>query len=239
MGAVAGNGLPAGHPERDVATENVPQPDLEALEQAMAEVFVEVRDAAGEYVMPDGTTVTVRNEDTVQSVYCFDVGPYGPDYVLSGFAQQYNQSWRVESDLGRPAYLWLARATGAYEPGFAAGLSVDDETVPDNCPADADFDPNSEQGILGYTVPEPESAFVFWQVVRDQVVDILAAGPIETRNLYAAVTAHEVGHQFELTDAGASQEPHLMESNPQAHMQRQGWVWSDRDKAKIRAITSP
>jgi len=250
MGAVAGNGLPAGHPERDVATENVPQPDLEALEQAMAEVFVEVRDAAGDYVMPDGSTITVINDDRTPTIYCFPPPPPGePEmYHFVQYAIHVNESWEVERRLGRPVYLWLARAVGAYEPGPVVG-GGGTETGADPCSTDGDLDPDGEMGaVLGLTPGdpdspgnnlEPESSFVFFEVVRDQAADHLGGGDQNVANLYAAVVAHEIGHQFELADEPGDPSPNLMDSNPAAHMQRQGWIWSDTDKVEVRRIDSP
>jgi len=221
----------AGGPDQpgpdDVRFDDVPDPDLEALARAMA----------GKQGDPTlgypGAFVSVRpaqpaswNEAALPFKYCFvDVA----DRVVS--VEAHVESLNVEG----LASLWFANATGAYEVGYYKAGGNDGDSPP--CDDDADLDPDVERiGRLGDTadVQGRETSVVYMETARDYA----ASNALMFNEVVSFVTAHEIGHQFELPHRPNDAALNLMDPSD-IKLGQVAWRWKEDDIKTIRTTDSP
>ena len=206
----------------DVQFNDVPDPDLQALARAMAgQQGDSTLDYPGAFVSVRQVEPTHWNEPRVQFEYCFE----DKDGAYLSTARHV-QSLSHE---GLNA-LWLANVTGAYEPGYPP--EGGDDRDPALCGFDSDNDPDEENARAGHT-PYWLVSLVFMEVARDLALE----KSLMFNEVVSFITAHEVGHQFTLTDTGGP-EVHLMDSGDVEQGQA-AWRWRDLDITTIRDISSP
>jgi len=218
----------AGGPDQpgpdDVRFDDVPDPDLEALARAMAG---KQGDPALDY---PGAFVSVRpvqpaswNEPGVPFRYCFET--LGAQYA-SG--REHIQSLDEEG----LASLWFANVTGEYEVGFAKQGAVPDDGDPAPCEGDIDNDPDEENALMGYTFGGV--SWVYMETIRDVATEY----QVMFNEVNTFFSAHEIGHQFQLSDRPNDPGVHLMDS-ADFRWGRDAWRWTEDDIKSIRTKGSP